>query len=139
MKPNESYDEWHRREFPNQYIWENYSYPDFGISDNQLVCRLSIRIFNCTQCQLIIHSLHISEEHKKTIDFILENQESFIEDIRDQIFEYYKFLWNDSLNESKDEVRYPNPNTNSKGFIDNMIKPKAVHFVSSPETRTVLN
>ncbi len=130
MRPNETYDEWHRREFSSQYIWENYSYPDFGISDNQLVCRLPIRIFNCKDCQLIIDNSQISEVHKKTIDFIIENQDSFIEDIRDHIFEYYKFLWNDYLNESEDEVRYPNPNTNSKVFIDNMIKPKAVHLAN---------
>jgi hypothetical protein len=130
MRPNETYDEWHRREFSSQYIWENYSYPDFGISDNQLVCRLPIRIFNCEDCQLIADNLQISDIHKKTIDFILENQDSFIEDIRDHIFEYYKFLWNDYLNESEDEVRYPNPNTNNKVFIDNMIKPKAVHFAN---------
>ena len=128
MRPNETYDEWRRREFPSQYIWENYSYPDFGISDNQLVCRLPIRIFNCNECKLIIHSLQISEVHKKTIDFILENQESLVEDIRDHVFEYYKFLWNDSLKDSKDEIRYPNPNTNSKDFIDNMIKPGAVYL-----------
>jgi hypothetical protein len=130
MRTNQTYDEWHRQEFPSQYIWEGYNYPDLGISDNQLVCRIPIHIFNCAECQLIIGNIEISEVHKKTIDFIIENQESFIVDIRDHVFEYYKFLWNDYLNESEDEILFPNPNLNNKEIIDSMIKPKAIHLAN---------
>jgi hypothetical protein len=128
MKPGETYDEWHRREYPSQYVWENYSYPSFGLSDSQLVCRLPIRIFNCDDCQLIVDSGEISETHKSTIDYILLNQESFVEDIRQNIFEYYTFLWNDYLKDFEDEIKYPNPKINGSQIIDSMIKPKAIHM-----------
>lgn len=130
MNPGESYNEWHRREYPNQYVWENYSYPDFGLSDDQLVCRLPIRIFNCDNCQLIIDNKEISETHKSTIDSIIKNQESFVEDIRKGIFEYYTFLWNDYLKDFEDEIKYPNPKINGSQIIDSMIKPKAIHLAS---------
>jgi len=128
MNAQETFDEWHRREYPSQYIWENYTYPNFGISDDQLVCRLPIRIFNCDDCQLIIDNEEISEIHKSTIDSILRNQESFIEDIRKGVFDYYTFLWNDYLNEFEDDIKYPNSNNNDAQIIDSMIKPKAIHM-----------
>jgi len=128
MNAQETFDQWHRREYPSQYIWENYTYPNFGISDDQLVCRLPITIFNCDDCQLIIDNEEISEIHKSTIDYILKNQESFIEDIRKEVFDYYTFLWSDYLNEFEDEIKYPNPKNNSVQIIDSMIKPKAIHM-----------
>lgn len=128
MSTQEIFDEWHRREYPSQYIWENYTYPNFGSSDDQLVCRLPIRIFNCDNCQLIIDNGEISETHKSTIEYILKNQESFIEDIRKSIFDYYIFLWNDYLNEFEDDIKYPNPKNNDAQIIDSMIKPKAIHM-----------
>ncbi|MEN2487988.1 hypothetical protein AAYQ05_09340 [Flavobacterium sp. B11] len=128
MGAQETFDEWHRREYPSQYIWENYTYPNFGISDDQLVCRLPIRIFNCDDCQLIIDNEEISETHKSTIDSILKNQESFIKDIRKGIFDYYTFLWNDYLNEFEDDIKYPNPINNDAQIIDSMIKPKAIYM-----------
>lgn len=129
-RPGETYDEWHRREYPSQYVWEKFSYPDFGLSDDQLVCKIPIRIFNCDNCQLVIDSKDISETHKSTIDTIIRNQESFLEDIRERIFEHYTFLWNDYLKEFEDEIKYPNPKTNSSQAIDSMIKPKAIHMAS---------
>ncbi|WDF64338.1 DUF6985 domain-containing protein [Flavobacterium sp. KACC 22763] len=128
MGAQETFDEWHRREYPSQYIWENYTYPNFGISDDQLVCRLPIRIFNCDDCQLIIDNEEVSETHKSTIEYILRNQESFIEDIQKGIFDYYIFLWNDYLNEFEDDIKYPNPMNNDAQIIDLMIKPKAIHM-----------
>ncbi len=128
MRPGETYDEWHRREFPSQYVWENYSYPEFGLSDNQLVCRLPIQILNWDNCKLIIDNKELSETHKTTIDYIIANQQSFVEDIRTGVFQFYTFLWNDYLKEFEDEIKYPNPNINSSQIIDLMIKPKAIHM-----------
>lgn len=127
MNAQEKFDEWHRREYPSQYIWENYTYPDFGISDDQLVCRLPIHIFNCEGCQLIIDNEEISAIHISTIDYIIKNQESFVEDIRKGVFEYYTFLWNDYLSDHEDDTKYPNPNINGSQIIDSMIQPKAIH------------
>ena len=128
MNTQESFDQWHRREYPSQYTWENYMYPDFGISDGQLVCKLPIRIFNGENCQLIIDNQQISEIHKATIDYILINQEAFIEDIRNSVFEYYTFLWNDYLNEFEDNTKYPDPKGNTAQIMDSMIKPTAIHM-----------
>ncbi len=128
MKPGETYHEWHRREYPSQYVWENYTYPDFGLSDDQLVCRLPVRIFNCDNCQLIIDSKEISQIHKTTIDYIITNQESFVEDIRKNVFEYYIFLWNDYLKDFENEIKYPNPKINDSQIIDSMIKPKTINL-----------
>lgn len=133
MRPGETYDEWHRREYPNQYVWENYSYPDFGLSDNQLVCRIPIRILNCDTCQLVIDGNEISENHTATINSILQNQELLIEDIRKGVFEYYTFLWNDYLKDFEDEIKYPNPKLNTSHVVDPMIKPKAIHMASKIE------
>ena len=128
MRPGETYNEWHRREYPDQYVWENYSYPEFGISDEQLVCKLPIRIFNCDNCQLIVDNIEISEIHKLTIDYIIMNQEIFVEDIRKSVFEYYTFLWNDYLKDFEDEIKYPNPAINDAEIIDPMIKPNSIHI-----------
>lgn len=38
------------------------------------------------------------------------NQEIFVDDIRQSVFEYYTFLWNDYLKDFEDEIKYPNPN-----------------------------
>lgn len=94
------------------------------------MCRLSIKIFNCGDCQLIINNEKISEIHKSTIDYILRNQESFIEDIRKRCFDYYTFLWNDYLNEFEDDIKYPNPTSNSVQIVDSMIRPKAIHMAT---------
>lgn len=133
MKTGETYEEWHRREFPSQYVWENYSYPEFGNSDDQLVCRLPIHIFGSNNCQLVIDNLELSQNHKTTIDYIVANQESFIEDIREQVFEYYTFLWNDYLNEFEDEIKYPNPQINKNTIIDGMIKPSEIYMAGKIE------
>lgn len=133
MKTGETYEEWHRREFPSQYVWENYSYPEFGNSDDQLVCQLPIHIFGANNCQLVIDNLELSQNHKITIDYIVANQESFIEDIREQVFEYYTFLWNDYLNEFEDEIKYPNPQINKSTIIDGMIKPSEIYMAGTIE------
>ena len=130
MRPGETNDEWHRREYPSQYVWENYSYPDFGLSDEQLVCRLPITILNCDNCQLIIDNKEFSETHKTTIDYIIMNQESIVEDIRKGVFEYYTFLWDDYLKDFEDEIKYPNPKINVSQIVDSMIKPKAIHMAN---------
>ena len=131
MKPGETYDEWHRREFANQYVWEKYLYPEFGVSDNQLVCRIPIKILNCENCQLVIDNNEIFVIHKKTVDYIIANQESFVEEIRKSVFEYYSFLWNDYLKDFEDEIKYPNPKLNDIHIIDSMIAPKAIYMASN--------
>jgi len=128
MKPGETYNEWHRRAYPDQYMWENYSYPEFGISEQQLVCKVPIRIFNCDTCELVVDHIEISEIHKSTIDYIIVNQELFVEDIRKSVFEYYTFLWNDYLKDFEDEIKYPNPAINGAQIIDSMIKPNSIHL-----------
>lgn len=60
MNPTEAYNEWQRREYLEQYIWESYNYPDMGISDEQLVCRAPIHIFGCENCQLVIDNTILS-------------------------------------------------------------------------------
>jgi hypothetical protein len=130
MEPGESYDKWHRRKFPEQYVWENFNYPDFGISEHRLVCTIPFKILGCKECQLLVDNTILSEEQKETVDYLLSNQETLIDDIRKRVFEYYSFLWKDFLYEFEDEIKFPNPDSIDMKKMDEMITPKAIHMAS---------
>jgi hypothetical protein len=130
MKPGETYDEWHRRSFPEQYVWENFEYPHFGMSENQSVCRIPFNILGCENCELLIDNPDISVEHKRTIEYIISNQSSFIEDSLKMTFDYYKHLWSDFLYEFEDEIKYPNPDSIDHNKMTEMITPKTIHIAN---------
>ncbi|WP_133299968.1 DUF6985 domain-containing protein [Larkinella punicea] len=127
MESNETYDLWHRRQYPSQYIWESYLFPAYGITDSSCQCGVNLKIFGCNKCHFQAQGTTLNQEQIKTVTTLVEKQQSFVDDIRKSIFEYYQFIWNDYGHYMDDTTKYPLIQLNEVYKIDDLIKLKSLH------------